>query len=145
FSGNSGGRSGPVRAEGWMMFTFRVALAGRRHALGLLCLLLVAGCSGPPAETKPPVARSEPQAAPEKSTAPGAEPAPPAPRTARGHLGPAYSAAFSPDGKRLASTSADRTAQVWDAATGQHQLTLGGQGDYVNGVAFSPDGTRIAF
>ena len=29
------------------------------------------------------------------------------------------SAAFSPDGKRIVTASLDKTARVWDAATGQ--------------------------
>ena len=29
------------------------------------------------------------------------------------------SAAFSPDGKRIVTASSDKTARVWDAATGQ--------------------------
>ena len=29
------------------------------------------------------------------------------------------SAAFSPDGKRIVTASADKTARVWDAATGE--------------------------
>jgi WD40 repeat protein len=52
--------------------------------------------------------------------------------------------AFSPDGKRLASASVDRTVKVWDAATGQESLTLKGHTDYVMSVAFSPDGQRLA-
>ena len=34
--------------------------------------------------------------------------------------------------------------KVWDAGTGQETLTLKGHTDGVNGVAFSPDGRRIA-
>ena len=38
----------------------------------------------------------------------------------------------------------DQTAKVWDAATGRELLTLPGHTDAVFGVAFSPDGTRLA-
>jgi WD40 repeat protein len=53
--------------------------------------------------------------------------------------------AFSPDGTRLATASADRTARVWDlrdpTAT---PIVLTGQADTVLGVAFGPDGIHIA-
>ena len=53
--------------------------------------------------------------------------------------------AFSPDGTRIASGSADKTVRLWDAATGQPVgQPLTGHTDAVSSVAFSPDGTRIA-
>jgi WD40 repeat protein/tRNA A-37 threonylcarbamoyl transferase component Bud32 len=52
--------------------------------------------------------------------------------------------AFSPDGKRLASTTMDETVRVWDAATGQEQLNLKGHTGLVWSACFSPDGERLA-
>ena len=61
------------------------------------------------------------------------------------HAAVSTSVAFSPDGKRIASASQDRTVKVWDARTGQETLTLKGHTDVVSGsVAFSPDGKRLA-
>jgi WD40 repeat protein/transcriptional regulator with XRE-family HTH domain len=51
---------------------------------------------------------------------------------------------YSPDGKRVATASADKTAKIWDAVTGQLLLTLKGHTDEVWGLAFSPDGQRLA-
>jgi WD40 repeat protein len=53
--------------------------------------------------------------------------------------------AFSPDGTRLATSFTDLpAASVWDVATGQKLLSLGGRGAGINAIAFSPDGTRLA-
>jgi WD40 repeat protein len=52
--------------------------------------------------------------------------------------------AFSPDGKRLATASLDKTAKVWDVSSGQESLTLTGHTDGLRGVSFSPDGKRLA-
>jgi WD40 repeat protein len=43
-----------------------------------------------------------------------------------GHTGWVYSVAFSPDGKRLVSGSADKMLKVWDAETGRALRALEG-------------------
>ncbi len=64
--------------------------------------------------------------------------------TYRGHSGYVWSAAWSPDGKWVASGSSDRTAQVWNAANGSNPYIYTGHSDSVYAVAWSPDGKRIA-
>ena len=63
--------------------------------------------------------------------------------TLRGHEDWIGSIAFSPDGKRIVSGSADNTIKVWDTATGEEVKTLRGHEDGVKSIAFSPDGKRI--
>jgi WD40 repeat protein len=60
-----------------------------------------------------------------------------------GHEKPAVSAAFSPDSRRLATCSRDRTVRVWQIDGGACQV-LRGHTDAVYAVAFHPDGTRLA-
>ena len=63
--------------------------------------------------------------------------------TLKGHDDEVWSAAYSPDGKRIVTASFDETAKVWDANTGQELMTLEGHGREVYSVAYSPDGQRI--
>jgi WD40 repeat protein len=55
----------------------------------------------------------------------------------------ANAVAFSRDGGRLAVAS-DHTVRVLDARTGEQRLTLGGHAASVWGVAFHPEGERLA-
>jgi WD40 repeat protein/predicted Ser/Thr protein kinase len=61
------------------------------------------------------------------------------------HNAPIWALASSPDGTRLASTSDDGTARLWDPATGRpigEALHHPGE-DKVLNAAFSPDGERV--
>ena len=46
-------------------------------------------------------------------------------------------------GARIVTASADQTARVWDARSGQELLSLRGHTDSVLSAAYSPDGARI--
>jgi serine/threonine protein kinase len=61
-----------------------------------------------------------------------------------GHTGNISSLSISPDGKFLASASADKTIKVWDIATGQLKMTLTNHLDFVTSVRYSPDGKLLA-
>jgi WD40 repeat protein len=55
-----------------------------------------------------------------------------------------HTAVFSPDGRRILTASADKTARLWDAATGAQIGEPMRHNDEVVDAAFSPDGARIA-
>jgi WD40 repeat protein len=62
----------------------------------------------------------------------------------RGHLNSAFKVAFSPDGRRLISTSGGQEAvKLWDVGTRQELLTLGGSGSLIKDAQWSADGDVI--
>ena len=60
-----------------------------------------------------------------------------------GHTSNVTSVAFSPDGRRIASSSFDRTVKLWETETGQEVFTIRGHTSGVLSVAFSPDGQAM--
>jgi sugar lactone lactonase YvrE len=60
-----------------------------------------------------------------------------------GHTSFVYSAAFSPDGKRVVTASDDHTARLWEADSGKEIAVLMGHTRMVRSAAFSPDGKRV--
>jgi GTPase SAR1 family protein len=64
--------------------------------------------------------------------------------TLRGHKDVVGRIAWSPDGRRLASPSADKTIRIWNAVTCAVVRTLEGHTEDVLSVAWSPDGRRLA-
>jgi len=62
----------------------------------------------------------------------------------KGHTGRVTCGEFSPDGKRIATGSEDKTVKIYDAQTAQEVLTLTGPTEGVSKVMFSPpDGARL--
>lgn len=62
----------------------------------------------------------------------------------RGHKRGVAAVRFSPDGKWIASASADCTLKIWDAYSGKLQHTLEGHLGGLSTLAWSPDSTLIA-
>jgi len=61
-----------------------------------------------------------------------------------GHTDFIYLVVYSPDGRTLASTSADHSIRLWDVLEGKCIKVLQGHTSLVTGVAFSPDGCLLA-
>jgi WD40 repeat protein/serine/threonine protein kinase len=62
----------------------------------------------------------------------------------RGHTGDVSKVAFSPDGRRLVTASADGTIRLWLAWTYEPKGPARSHTDFFTSVAFSPRGRRVA-
>ncbi|MDQ1329973.1 MAG: hypothetical protein QG578_236 [Thermodesulfobacteriota bacterium] len=62
----------------------------------------------------------------------------------RGHTDIINRIAWSPDGQKLASPSADLNVHIWDVASGECLTVLKDHGNSVNSVAWAPDGQWLA-
>ena len=65
-------------------------------------------------------------------------------RALQGHTDVIHRLAWSPDGRMLASLSADTTIRIWDAETGNLCQMLEGHSGLIYDVTWSPAGQMLA-
>ncbi|MBL8798857.1 MAG: WD40 repeat domain-containing protein, partial [Planctomycetia bacterium] len=65
-------------------------------------------------------------------------------KTLKGHENMVTSLAYNKTGSHLASSSADKTINLWDMRTGRAVVVLKGSTDAVRQVVWSPDGKQLA-
>jgi WD40 repeat protein len=63
-------------------------------------------------------------------------------QTFRGHTGRVSSASYSPDGTRLVTASEDRSARIWEVASGALLATLE-HAESIRSATFSPNGSQV--
>ena len=66
------------------------------------------------------------------------------PTVLKGHSGYVLNVAWAPNGKTVATASADKTVRLWEPISGKSLRTLSGDLGAVYGVAWSPDGKTLA-
>jgi WD40 repeat protein len=116
---------------------------------GRLLIVCLALTLNQPARSAPPAPATTDAPAAAAHTDVHGDPLPPGARVRLGtlrwrHAGTVVSLAFSPDGKVLASGSADNSVRLWEAATGKELRRLAANQSGLRSLAFAPTGTTLA-
>jgi RNA polymerase sigma factor (sigma-70 family) len=134
----------PVRVAALAKGVMTTMFLRKTATLGIIGLALVLAGTGVVMALSNRSESADPVAAePPRSAVADAVSSQPQSQPLSGHKGAVRAVAFSADGKLIATAGADKTARIWDAASGRqiHKLD---QPDEGAGVAFSPDGKALA-